>query len=71
MDCRKHGRYGHRDILSKLQRKLDGGAGGGCPVLAIGMKKRMVDQMEEALASISGTSPSFFCSASEAATLVL
>ena len=25
-------------ILSKLKRKLDGGAGGGCPVLAIGMK---------------------------------
>lgn len=25
-------------ILSKLRRKLDGGAGGGCPVLAIGMK---------------------------------
>jgi hypothetical protein len=28
-------------ILSKLQRKLDGGAGGGCPVLAIGMKKSL------------------------------
>jgi hypothetical protein len=28
-------------ILSKLQRKLDGGAGGGCPVLAIGMKKTL------------------------------
>lgn len=25
-------------ILSKLRRKLDGGAGGGCPVLAVGMK---------------------------------
>lgn len=25
-------------ILSKLKRKLDGGAGGGCPVLAVGMK---------------------------------
>jgi hypothetical protein len=28
-------------ILSKLQRKLDGGAGGGCPVLAIGMKRSL------------------------------
>jgi hypothetical protein len=28
-------------ILSKLKRKLDGGAGGGCPVLAIGMKKTL------------------------------
>jgi hypothetical protein len=28
-------------ILSKLQRRLDGGAGGGCPVLAIGMKKSL------------------------------
>lgn len=28
-------------ILSKLKRKLDGGAGGGCPVLAIGMKKNL------------------------------
>jgi len=28
-------------ILSKLQRKLDGGAGGGCPVLAIGMRKTL------------------------------
>lgn len=28
-------------ILSKLKRKLDGGAGGGCPVLAIGMKKSL------------------------------
>lgn len=28
-------------ILSKLQRKLDGGAGGGCPVLAIGMRKAL------------------------------
>jgi len=28
-------------ILSKLQRKLDGGAGGGCPVLAIGMRKSL------------------------------
>src|SRR5437016_2079374 len=28
-------------ILSKLQRKLNGGAGGGCPLLAIGMKKSL------------------------------
>jgi hypothetical protein len=28
-------------ILSKLKRKLDGGAGGGCPVLAIGMKSTL------------------------------
>lgn len=28
-------------ILSKLKRKLDGGAGGGCPVLAIGMKSSL------------------------------
>ncbi|MDE2162349.1 MAG: restriction endonuclease [Alphaproteobacteria bacterium] len=28
-------------IMSKLIRKLDGGAGGGCPVLAIGMKKSL------------------------------
>lgn len=28
-------------ILSKLKRKLDGGAGGGCPVLAIGMRKTL------------------------------
>ena len=28
-------------ILSKLKRKLDGGAGGGCPVLAIGMRKSL------------------------------
>jgi Restriction endonuclease BglII len=28
-------------ILSRLQRKLDGGAGGGCPVLAIGMRKSL------------------------------
>jgi len=28
-------------ILSKLQRKLDGSAGGGCPVLAIGMRKSL------------------------------
>jgi hypothetical protein len=28
-------------ILSKLKRKLDGGAGGGCPVLAIGMRRSL------------------------------
>jgi restriction endonuclease BglII len=28
-------------VLSKLKRKLDGGAGGGCPVLAIGMKSTL------------------------------
>ncbi len=28
-------------ILSKLKRKLDGGAGGGCPVLAVGMKSSL------------------------------
>lgn len=28
-------------ILSKLIRKLDGGAGGGCPVLAVGMKSTL------------------------------
>jgi hypothetical protein len=28
-------------ILSKLKRKLDGGAGGGCPVLIVGMKKSL------------------------------
>lgn len=28
-------------ILSKLKRKLDGGAGGGCPVLAVGMKSTL------------------------------
>ncbi len=28
-------------ILSKLKRKLDGGAGGGCPVLAVGMKSNL------------------------------
>jgi hypothetical protein len=28
-------------IFSKLRRKLDGGAGGGCPVLAIGMRKSL------------------------------
>jgi hypothetical protein len=28
-------------ILSKLRRKLDGGAGGGCPVLAVGMKSTL------------------------------
>jgi hypothetical protein len=35
----KGGSYGRTTtILSKLLRKLEGGAGGGCPVLAIGMK---------------------------------
>jgi hypothetical protein len=35
----KGGSYGRTTtILSKLRRKLDGGAGGGCPVLAVGMK---------------------------------
>ncbi|MCX7384580.1 MAG: BglII/BstYI family type II restriction endonuclease [Alphaproteobacteria bacterium] len=28
-------------VLSKLQRKLKGGAGGGCPILAIGMRKSL------------------------------
>jgi len=28
-------------ILSKLKRKLDGGAGGGCSVLAIGMRRSL------------------------------
>jgi Restriction endonuclease BglII len=28
-------------ILSKLKRKLDGGAGGGCPVLIVGMKRTL------------------------------
>jgi hypothetical protein len=28
-------------ILSKLKRKLDAGAGGGCPVLAVGMKSTL------------------------------
>jgi hypothetical protein len=35
----KGGSYGQTTtILSKLKRKLDGGSGGGCPVLAVGMK---------------------------------
>jgi hypothetical protein len=38
----KGGSYGSTTtILSKLKRKLDGGAGGGCPVLAIGMKSTL------------------------------
>jgi hypothetical protein len=38
----KDGSYGSTTtILSKLRRKLDGGAGGGCPVLAIGMKSTL------------------------------
>jgi len=28
-------------ILSKLKRKIDGGAGGGCPVLIVGMKQSL------------------------------
>lgn len=28
-------------IFSKLKRKLDGGAGGGCPVLAVGMRRAL------------------------------
>lgn len=38
----KGGSYGSTTtILSKLKRKLDGGAGGGCPVLAVGMKSTL------------------------------
>lgn len=38
----KGGSYGPTTtILSKLKRKLDGGAGGGCPVLAVGMKSML------------------------------
>ena len=38
----KGGSYGSTTtILSKLMRKLDGGAGGGCPVLAVGMKSSL------------------------------
>jgi hypothetical protein len=38
----KGGSYGSTTtILSKLKRKVDGGAGGGCPVLAIGMKSTL------------------------------
>ena len=38
----KGGSYGSTTtILSKLRRKLDGGAGGGCPVLAISMKRAL------------------------------
>ncbi len=28
-------------VMSKLLRKLRGGAGGGCPILAVGMKKAL------------------------------
>jgi hypothetical protein len=28
-------------IISKLKRKLDGGAGGGCPVFIVGMKRSL------------------------------
>lgn len=31
-------------ILSKLLRKLDGGSGGGCPVLVFGIKKVLYDE---------------------------
>jgi hypothetical protein len=31
-------------ILSKLRRKLEGGSGGGCPVLVFGMKKSLYDE---------------------------
>ena len=35
-------------ILSKLQRKLKGGAGGGCPILAVGMRKALyVDDVSD------------------------
>jgi hypothetical protein len=38
----KGGSYGSTTtILSKLKRKLNGGAGGGCPVLAVGMKSTL------------------------------
>lgn len=38
----KGGSYGPTTtILSKLLRKLDGGAGGGCPVLAVGMRSTL------------------------------
>ena len=38
----KGGSYGSTTtILSKLRRKLEGGAGGGCPVLAVGMKAKL------------------------------
>lgn len=39
-------------ILSKLKRKLDGGAGGGCPVLAVGMKSSLyVDDIADSSVS--------------------
>lgn len=31
-------------ILSKLLRKMEGGSGGGCPVLVFGMKKSLYDE---------------------------
>jgi hypothetical protein len=31
-------------ILSKLLRKMEGGSGGGCPVLAFGIKKSLYDE---------------------------
>jgi hypothetical protein len=39
-------------ILSKLLRKLEGGAGGGCPVLAVGMKKPLfIDDIRDPAAA--------------------
>jgi len=45
----KGGSYGSTTtILSKLKRKLDGSAGGGCPVLAVGMKSTLyLDDMAD------------------------
>jgi len=31
-------------IMSKLRRRLEGGSGGGCPVLVFGMKKTLYDK---------------------------
>lgn len=31
-------------ILSKLLRKMEGGSGGGCPILAFGIKKSLYDE---------------------------
>jgi hypothetical protein len=31
-------------ILSKLVRKMEGGSGGGCPILAFGIKKSLYDE---------------------------
>lgn len=39
-------------ILSKLRKKLDGGAGGGCPILAIGMTPKLfLDDLADPLLS--------------------